>query len=537
MHEQQAGSAGLSVEMPKKTVWYGVGKAVEKGIKALGPDAWRKRVLHIIDTQIIPRSNPKWQEWAKQHRKEIELAAARAGVNITVVEIALASVGVLHSAQKIARLFEKKIPKPELPKVLKLFRAQIHDLDTKVGTTATERLEHTMLVFADSKIASEQKNVWEKIVTLANSGGEAVAFGLLSSLFMKQFSRAGKEFGWGKHVPIQFQKAYAKDLLAVWLELPHVEIFAGKYADKKTDTQSILDAFARIRDYTKRPDVQQIMAKYRKKALLGDAWKDESLPRENVVNVLDAKQSMRDIRRLHRYATTRDNREGRKIRHETSLIDAVPYPLVVPVALDHIRSLSHAEEASLIGNVQEAVDDTILSAKLERKMEGVGSSIADRLKKQFIAHEVRRAKDERERLKARKSAEPYFVVDHDFAKEEQMVADMYAPAKDHLGRTLPHPRDFFYHGDDIGSRNQELQNLALGRSEDTKPADDTLVSSYDEVTSTEPEAVTRQSSTGPETFLESIQRKLIEAAHVRGTKNRIKRIAQAREEYAKNHPA
>ena len=41
MHERQS-PAGVSVENQTKTVWYGVGKAVEKGARALGPESWRK---------------------------------------------------------------------------------------------------------------------------------------------------------------------------------------------------------------------------------------------------------------------------------------------------------------------------------------------------------------------------------------------------------------------------------------------------------------------------------------------------------------
>ena len=53
-----------------------------------------------------------------------------------------------------------------------------------------------------------------------------------------------------------------------------------------------------------------------------------------------------------------------------------------------------------------------------------------------------RAKDEREKVRAHKSAEPYFVLGHDFTKEEQMVADMNVPAKDYLGNPLTYPRNF-----------------------------------------------------------------------------------------------
>mgnify|MGYP001557805564 FL=1 len=524
MHERES-PAGNKVQDNKKTVWYGIGEA-------LGPDAWRKRILHVIDTQIIPRSNPKWQEWAKKHREEIETVAARAGVNITVVEIALGSVAIITGAKHFRKTLEmnrmnKKLDTrwgmyppsslmeltnipwyKKLPSELAFFQEQIYQnyADT-IGIKTSRRLSEVVSVLADPKIARKQVNNWNNIIRLANSGSVALAVIVLEEVFTAGIRRASELHGWDKEIPDQYKKTYAKTLLSLWLEL-QVEEFAGRAVyNNDYSPQTIIDAFARIRDHQRSQPIVELVS---------------PVPQDTRL-----RKNIRHIRTVL----------SRLRKKDVGLIGGIPISHIDATALDHIRSLSHATEASFIGNMQDAMDDTILSAKLHRKMENAGLSISDTLKKQFIAHKMSRAKDEREKVRAHKSAEPYFVLGHDFTKEEQMVADMNVPAKDYLGNPLTYPRNFFYHGDDIGSRTQELENLALGRSEDVKPEGYTRISSYDEVTSAEPEPVTKRSSTAPETFLERTQRKLLEAEHVRGTKNRLKRIEQARKEYAKKHPS
>lgn len=278
MHERQS-PAGDSVEVQKKTVWYGVGKAVEKGARALGPESWRKRILHIIDTQIIPRSNSKWQEWAKNHREEIEHVAETAGVSITVVEVAAGSVAILLGAKRFTKLLEqsrlhKKLekrwgkyhPSPLVDKVvwvknppseLSFFQAQIFDkFSKKFGVSTARNVSDTMTTLVSYKDIFTQRNRWNRIVSLANAGKVSTALLLLENIFQEGFTAAGNKYGWGNEIPKEYTKDYArKFLLPLWLETPQVEelAFSGEQK-RKHSTNDVMDAFARIRDHMQTPN-------------------------------------------------------------------------------------------------------------------------------------------------------------------------------------------------------------------------------------------------------------------------------------------
>lgn len=273
MHERQV-SAGDSVEVQKKTVWYGVGKAVEKGASALGPESWRKRILHSIDTLIIPRFNPKWQEWAKNHREEIKHVALHAGVGITVVEITLGSAFLVWGGKRFIKLLEQSRVNKKLekrwgkyhpsslvdavtwakipPSELSFFQAQIFDkFSKKFGVSTARNVSDTMTTLVSYKDIFTQRNRWNKIVSLANAGKVSTALLLLENIFQEGFMAAGNKHGWGNEIPKEYKKDYArKFLLPLWLETPQVEELASSREQKrKHPTNDVMDAFARIRDH------------------------------------------------------------------------------------------------------------------------------------------------------------------------------------------------------------------------------------------------------------------------------------------------
>lgn len=80
-----------------KQVWYGIGKFAE----SQSPEAWGKRIIRVIETQIVPRLNPDQQRWMADHRAGIEEAATYAGVGITTAEIVAASVALNSGVRRI----------------------------------------------------------------------------------------------------------------------------------------------------------------------------------------------------------------------------------------------------------------------------------------------------------------------------------------------------------------------------------------------------------------------------------------------------
>ena len=82
-----------------KRVWYGVGKFAD----SQKPEAWGNRIIHVIDTKIIPRLTPDQQQWAQGHKDAIRDAAMYAGVGITTAEI----VGSVVAIEKLAHLRER----------------------------------------------------------------------------------------------------------------------------------------------------------------------------------------------------------------------------------------------------------------------------------------------------------------------------------------------------------------------------------------------------------------------------------------------
>ncbi len=535
MQERQ-GSAGMSVEMPKNTMWYGVGKAVEKGVKALGPDAWRKRVLHVIDTQIIPRSNPKWQEWAKEHREDIERVAANTGVQITVVEIALGSVAALWGVKKIQRLYlnnrlEKKwgryppsasIDLKEIaliknaPSERTFFQAQIVDaFSKKFGDHVARNLSDTMNVLVTSKDIFTQRDKWNTIVSQANAGHVAIALGVLERMFQQGLEVAAKKNGWAKEIPKKYRGVYAKDLLLpLWMKLPQVEALAfAQQPNTEHSVDSVLNAFEKIREYTRSQKYHKDFKKRTKMFLIHQSAKQNTTP-----------QSLVDMGAMRKNLLYRPEKE------EMPVTSALPSFIVNRVVLDHVGSLPPSKEVATIEEARVAIDSAIAREKAGRQIKNMGGLLSDQKKARFVRHETNRPIEAYAKSKKQKEKEKYsdqYSIEHDYKKEEQMSEDLQRLAKDYLGRPIKYPRLFPPHEKEVPI--PPLLENTLTYIDSSRPSKIIVASSDSSLQKTDKRVVL------PEHLFERIQSEVIQKAHVRETKRRIKRIAQERKDYAEKH--
>lgn len=86
--------------LPQKTVWYGVGKALE----GLGPKAWEQRAKTVIENRIIPAVSPAWQE---RWMRNADSVAKVAGWAATAAEVGIVA-GVTYGGYKGVRLLLDK---------------------------------------------------------------------------------------------------------------------------------------------------------------------------------------------------------------------------------------------------------------------------------------------------------------------------------------------------------------------------------------------------------------------------------------------
>lgn len=508
MHERQS-PAGVSVESQTKTVWYGVGKAVEKGARALGSEAWRKRILHIIDTQIIPRSNLKWQEWAKNHREEIELVAETAGVNITVVEIAAGTVAVLWGAKRFTKLLEqsrlhKKLEKrwgkyspssfvdkvawvKNPPSELSFYRAQIFNkCKEKFGIKTAGHLSDTMTTLVSYKDIFTQKDTWNKIVSLANAGKVAAALGLLEHIFQEGFTSAGNKYGWTNEIPKKYKKFYAsKLLLPVWLETPQVEeVASAGVKNRKHAVNDVLDAFARIRDYMQTPNYLRSYRNQTRQFLKthpSDQWLSSEL--------VSAIASMRK----HLLQPTPS---------EGIVTDFIPSSMVDDAVLGQHQSVSPswmkqfqnhldgiAEEESFANSPKERYFNLIYDRKLQDLLRN------DRLRP--VKFKMPKTLFERIKRTLQGKKNPQQIREP-FVDLEDFDEVMFVSGE-------RNPKNFIYNS----AKSNDNKDQALNLKED---------------------------SIEPESFFQRKHRERLQNEHFRATKRKRSAIQQAREEYREKHP-
>lgn len=94
---------------PQKTVWYGIGKAIESQL----PHKHAERLQDIIRTQIVPRLSDAQVDWVRNHATGIYRTTQVAGVAVTATEIALATIAVNKGNDVLKKFFksQSKIPK------------------------------------------------------------------------------------------------------------------------------------------------------------------------------------------------------------------------------------------------------------------------------------------------------------------------------------------------------------------------------------------------------------------------------------------
>ncbi len=125
MVEQQV----VSPLAEKKSVWYGMGKAVEK----LGPKAWEARVEKVIDEKILPKASPAVKEWIEKNRGWIAKAGGWAATGAEVAIVAGAAYGGYRGIKMLierrkAKDMEIIPPKPSQPTKPKSAAPQVIDL-------------------------------------------------------------------------------------------------------------------------------------------------------------------------------------------------------------------------------------------------------------------------------------------------------------------------------------------------------------------------------------------------------------------------
>lgn len=476
MHERQV-SAVDSVDYQKKTVWYGVGKAVEKGASALGPESWRKRILHSIDTQIIPRFNPKWQEWAKNHREEIKHVALHAGVGITVAEITLGSAFLVWGGKRLTKVLEqsrlsKKLEKrwgkyspsslvdkvvwvKNPPSELSFFRAQIFDkFSKKFGVSTARNVSDTMTTLVSYKDIFTQRDTWNKIISLANAGKVSTALLLLENIFQEGFTAAGNKYGWGNEIPKEYKKEYArKFLLPLWLETPQVEEIASSGGQKrKHSINDVMDAFARIRDFMQTPRYFEALRKYHLQPKLRDG------------NVTD----------LIPYSLVNDAVLGQHQSIPAGWLDQFQ---------NHLAGI--VEEELLINPPKEKYSKITYDRKLQEQLRN------DRLKP------VRFKKPKRLLERIRRVLNGI--------KDPQQIREPYVGEEDVVLSVKRNTKDYIYNTAKPADNNDQL----------LKPG---------------------KKFVEPESIFERLQREMIQNEHVRATKWKRRAIEKAREKYRKEYP-
>ena len=87
IHHVGIAKAPVSKKPGVERVLYGVWDSAKKVAESQSPEAWKKRIITVIDRQIIPRLPPDKQQWVDDHWEGIQEAATYAGVGITTAEI------------------------------------------------------------------------------------------------------------------------------------------------------------------------------------------------------------------------------------------------------------------------------------------------------------------------------------------------------------------------------------------------------------------------------------------------------------------
>ncbi len=98
-----AGNAPVSApEAGVRRVLYGAWDSAKKIAESQSPEAWKNRIVNVIDTRIVPRLSPEGQIRYLEIRPFVEQAAEIAGVGITTAEI-VGAVALGKKAIDIAR--------------------------------------------------------------------------------------------------------------------------------------------------------------------------------------------------------------------------------------------------------------------------------------------------------------------------------------------------------------------------------------------------------------------------------------------------
>lgn len=101
MTEQGPKTAVVHKDNAVKTVWYGMGKAVEQ----LGPAAWEQRVQKVIEEKIIPNASPEWQAKLVKHK---EMIAKTSGWIITGAEVGLVAAVTYKGVKLLKKKFGER---------------------------------------------------------------------------------------------------------------------------------------------------------------------------------------------------------------------------------------------------------------------------------------------------------------------------------------------------------------------------------------------------------------------------------------------
>jgi hypothetical protein len=196
-------------EIGAKRVLYGVWDGTKKAVESQMPEAWKGRIIKIIDRQIIPRLPPDKQQWVDDHWDGIEEAAAYAGVGITTAEIVGAVVAVKYGADALWQHFRKRDPNNYFDALELLWRSE-NGNDTKSALV----FANTMRQMAGD-IAYQGKGVttqWEAITHLALSKHKDVAYQKMQEQFVRSCLSATKQ------MHIRFSAEEANRLYHVWGE-------------------------------------------------------------------------------------------------------------------------------------------------------------------------------------------------------------------------------------------------------------------------------------------------------------------------------
>lgn len=127
-------------ELPKQTVWFGVGNALE----GLGPKAWEQRAKAVIETRIIPAVSPAWQE---RWEKNADIIAKATGWVATAAEVGIVA-GVTYGGYKGVRLLLDKRMQPSVPVRSDVPLPKAHE---KIVSIRVKKINESMRAFQQNE--------------------------------------------------------------------------------------------------------------------------------------------------------------------------------------------------------------------------------------------------------------------------------------------------------------------------------------------------------------------------------------------------